>query len=65
MYCFYPKITLLSCSYKNVKCCNVVLLFSAEMQMIVPRFSTHVGITNTVKQRTIKSTNNLDKGKEQ
>ncbi len=35
MHCFYSKTT---CSYKNAELCDVALLLSAEMQMIVPQF---------------------------
>ncbi len=39
--CFYPQILLSSCIYKNAEFCDVALLFSAKMQMIVPRILTH------------------------
>ncbi len=58
--CFSRRFdpNLLSRQDAAERACEVVLLLSAEMQIIVPRFSTHVGIANEVNQKTTKSTNN-------
>ncbi len=54
------KCTIFILQFRNLRVaefCDVALLFSAEMQMIAPRFLTQVGImTNDVKQRMTKST---------
>ncbi len=39
MHYFYQKISSSSCSHKRAEFCDVALLFSAEMQMIVHEFN--------------------------